>query len=186
MEAAVRVFGRRGLSAVTMDEIAAECGVAPSAVYYHFSSKDELFHAAFDAVRNDIQMITGGDGSPTATLRQVVTGVFRWAQEHPERANLLWVYSAGATPAMAETWESFIDGHVDNLFRYAPDTVARPIRVDDLSRRAARAGVVAGNTIALDWISGRRFAGVDADRLAESVASMLERMFTPTERSGAN
>jgi AcrR family transcriptional regulator len=181
----VRVFGRRGLSAVTMDEIAAECGVATSAVYYHFSSKDELFHAAFDAVRDDILMITGGDESPTATLREVVIGVFRWAQEHPERANLLWVYSAGATPAMAQAWESFIDGHVENLFRYASDAVARPIQVDELSRRAARAGIVAGNAIALDWVSGRRFAGVDADRLAESVASMLERMFTLLRQSGA-
>lgn len=43
LEAAYRVFARRGYEAATVDEITAECGIAKGALYSHFASKEELF-----------------------------------------------------------------------------------------------------------------------------------------------
>ena len=43
LEAAYRVFARRGYEAATVEEITAECGVAKGALYGHFASKEELF-----------------------------------------------------------------------------------------------------------------------------------------------
>jgi AcrR family transcriptional regulator len=43
LEAAYRVFGRRGYEAATVEEITAECGIAKGALYSHFASKEELF-----------------------------------------------------------------------------------------------------------------------------------------------
>jgi TetR/AcrR family acrAB operon transcriptional repressor len=42
LEAAVRVFARRGYERSTLDEVAAEAGLTKGAVYWHFQSKSEL------------------------------------------------------------------------------------------------------------------------------------------------
>lgn len=43
LEAAYRVFARRGYEAATVDEITTECGIAKGALYIHFASKEDLF-----------------------------------------------------------------------------------------------------------------------------------------------
>jgi AcrR family transcriptional regulator len=43
LEAAHRVFARRGYEAATVEEVTAECGIAKGALYTHFASKEELF-----------------------------------------------------------------------------------------------------------------------------------------------
>jgi AcrR family transcriptional regulator len=43
LEAAYRVFARRGYEAAAVEEITAECGIAKGALYTHFASKEELF-----------------------------------------------------------------------------------------------------------------------------------------------
>jgi AcrR family transcriptional regulator len=43
LDAAYRVFARRGYEAATVEEITAECGTAKGALYSHFASKEELF-----------------------------------------------------------------------------------------------------------------------------------------------
>lgn len=45
MDAAVRIFGRRGFRAASMDEIAELAGVSKPLVYLYLNSKDELFSA---------------------------------------------------------------------------------------------------------------------------------------------
>lgn len=42
LEAAIRVAGRDGLLATTLDKVAAEAGITKGGVLYHFASKDEL------------------------------------------------------------------------------------------------------------------------------------------------
>jgi AcrR family transcriptional regulator len=46
VDAAARVFGRKGYAATTTDDIAREAGVAVSVMYRHFGSKAELFREA--------------------------------------------------------------------------------------------------------------------------------------------
>ena len=43
LEAAYRVFARRGYEAATVEEITDECSIAKGALYSHFDSKEELF-----------------------------------------------------------------------------------------------------------------------------------------------
>jgi AcrR family transcriptional regulator len=50
IKAAHRLFGDRGFSATTMDEVAAAARVAKGAVYHHFATKEALFEAVFDQV----------------------------------------------------------------------------------------------------------------------------------------
>jgi AcrR family transcriptional regulator len=49
LDAAGRVFARRGLAQASVDEVAADAGFTKGAVYANFGSKEELFLAMLDA-----------------------------------------------------------------------------------------------------------------------------------------
>ena len=48
LEAAATVFPQKGYAATTMQEIAQEAGISPSAIYQHFRNKEDLFLALTD------------------------------------------------------------------------------------------------------------------------------------------
>src|SRR5436305_15217196 len=48
LDAALRVFARRGYRQASVDEIAAEAGYSKGALYWHFPGKHELFVALID------------------------------------------------------------------------------------------------------------------------------------------
>ncbi|HPW30603.1 MAG TPA: TetR family transcriptional regulator, partial [Rhodoferax sp.] len=50
LDAAERVFHRRGVSRTTLQEIAQDAGLTRGAIYWHFQNKGELFHAMMERV----------------------------------------------------------------------------------------------------------------------------------------
>ncbi|MEO8877090.1 MAG: TetR/AcrR family transcriptional regulator [Polyangiaceae bacterium] len=50
---AVRMFNRQGTSAVTTNHIAAELGMSPGNLYYHYRNKEDVVRAAFDAMNDE-------------------------------------------------------------------------------------------------------------------------------------
>jgi TetR/AcrR family acrAB operon transcriptional repressor len=59
LDAAERVFGRRGVARTTLDEIAAEAGVTRGALYWHFNGKEELFKAMCDRAVLPLERMLG-------------------------------------------------------------------------------------------------------------------------------
>jgi TetR/AcrR family acrAB operon transcriptional repressor len=49
LDSAARVFARKGFLGASLDEVAADAGLTKGAVYWHFSSKNELFFALLDS-----------------------------------------------------------------------------------------------------------------------------------------
>jgi AcrR family transcriptional regulator len=68
LRAAARAFGRQGFAATSMDDVAAEAGITRLIVYRHFGSKEELYRAVLDQVR------------------QRLSAEFQEAVEHPDPA----------------------------------------------------------------------------------------------------
>jgi AcrR family transcriptional regulator len=48
LDAALEVFGERGYRDASVDEIAVRAGYSKGAIYFHFSGKDDLFHALLE------------------------------------------------------------------------------------------------------------------------------------------
>lgn len=63
LDAASRAFGECSYSAVSIDQIAEQAGVAKGAIYHHFASKNVLFEAVLEQVS-------------TAILAEVATALF--------------------------------------------------------------------------------------------------------------
>jgi AcrR family transcriptional regulator len=87
VEAALRVFLRRGFHGASLDEIAEEAGYTTGAVYSNFKGKDDLFLAVLDAeaqrrfpLHTELMLQAGSiEDGLRASAREMV----RYAREHP-------------------------------------------------------------------------------------------------------
>ncbi|WP_158887888.1 TetR/AcrR family transcriptional regulator [Amycolatopsis anabasis] len=68
VDSAVELFTKRGYAGTSLDEVAKRARVTKGALYHHFSGKQALFEAAFDAVETQVfdrlTKIMGGPGTP--------------------------------------------------------------------------------------------------------------------------
>lgn len=54
VDSAVKLFAKRGYAGTSLDEIARRARVTKGALYHHFSGKQALFEAAFDALEGQV------------------------------------------------------------------------------------------------------------------------------------
>ena len=87
MDTARRLFGERGTTDVSMDEIAAEAGVARSTVYVYFANRDDLLRACvqsmYDRMTDTIAVVVADDASPAERLRGLILGLLERIDESP-------------------------------------------------------------------------------------------------------
>ena len=114
VEAALRIFARSGVSAATLDDIAAEAGISRSTLSWHFHSKGDLLQAIIEQkgfhtqLRTAIEQITcqiqGGKLNDDEEILRRISGAFYdfftvqcdltrlsvlLAHTHPEAAHII-------------------------------------------------------------------------------------------------
>ena len=81
LQAAVRVFARKGYHAARISDIAEEAGVAYGLLYHYFDSKEEVlrnvFRETWRALIATIKSVEEGDDSPRDQLRKVTEILIR-------------------------------------------------------------------------------------------------------------
>jgi AcrR family transcriptional regulator len=100
LEAAARVYARRGFGGATLDEVAAEAGFTKGAVYAHFGSKENLLLALMEEhlAGQVAEQVALFDRGPI-TWERPLAGSARWMErleENPDPFRLfveLWVYA---------------------------------------------------------------------------------------------
>ena len=93
LDAAVRVFARRGFHTSRVGDIAEEAGISHGLLYHYFSSKDELletiFRETWDEVVTAIAAVEASGEPAREQLRQVAKILLRGWQTQPARTTVI-------------------------------------------------------------------------------------------------
>lgn len=163
VDAAVRVFGRMGLTDASMQDVADEAGVAATAVYYHFSGKEELFELALRRVLDQVDAVVeqarpvDQPGTPES-LSKVIDAVWDWIEQHPDAAKMFQLHLAGATGGARVLREEFEQRHVQRAFDYLEEPLPRSAKAA-AARHAAQALAVRTMISSTLFVSALRVEG---------------------------
>ncbi|MFE6858963.1 TetR/AcrR family transcriptional regulator [Nocardia sp. NPDC057668] len=91
LDAAAKVFARKGFAASRIEDVAAAAGIAKGSVYLYFGSRDELLTGVFDsyAARSAETLADLGDGHALDQLERLVRGTVELLAAHPDHARVL-------------------------------------------------------------------------------------------------
>ena len=94
LESATILFGTRGFDSVSLDQIAAEVGVAKQSLLYWFASKDDLIQAVLVNMAAELTVVVeaairSAPDMPLDRLEAVIHAVFRPAVRRPALLGLL-------------------------------------------------------------------------------------------------
>ena len=123
IDAAIRLFARKGFVDAAISDVAEEADVVVTAVYYHFSGKEELFSAAvhrvFDSISAEVARARPDDAiGDVAGLDAAIDAVWEWIDTHPDDATLLYLQLPGATRQITTLRQEFEEQHVQRAFGY--------------------------------------------------------------------
>jgi TetR/AcrR family transcriptional regulator, tetracycline repressor protein len=96
--AARRIVEAQGADALSMRKLAADLGVAHTAIYWHVGGRDELIGAVVDAFLADLGDITPSGRTPRQRMASIAQEVRRLVVEH--RALVALAMEQGRFPAM--------------------------------------------------------------------------------------
>jgi TetR/AcrR family transcriptional regulator, fatty acid metabolism regulator protein len=93
LDAAVRVFARKGYHSSRVGDIAAEAGVAHGLLYHYFASKEQLletvFHESWSALLEAFARVAESDEPAPEQLRQVAAILLRSWRRDPDLVRVL-------------------------------------------------------------------------------------------------
>jgi AcrR family transcriptional regulator len=184
IDAAIRLFARKGFVDAAIGDVADEAEVVVTAVYYHFSGKEELFSAAVHSVFDSISAVVArvrADDTPTdtETLDAVIDAVWEWIDTHPDEATLVHLQLPGATRQIATLRQEFEDLHVQRAFGYLDSpkgrsrTTAARRAVESLSARTLVDLLIAVHTMRL---ADGPLSTEPSDTLRAAVRSLTHRL----------
>jgi TetR/AcrR family transcriptional regulator, fatty acid metabolism regulator protein len=105
LDAAVRVFARKGFHTSRVGDIAEEAGIAHGLLYHYFSSKDEVLRTVFSQAWSRLlaalhAVEAGGEPAPEQ-LRKVAAILLRTWRDEPDLVRVL-VREVARSPHLAE------------------------------------------------------------------------------------
>ena len=130
IEAAAKVFARRGFASTLMAEIAIEAGIGKGTLYEYFDSKEDLFFTVFEwfvkATEAEAKVsISALGGSASERLDALSDSLMSsWAQMKDMYSLVMEFWSASASSQMRERFkQAFKNGYSD--FRQIVSTLIR-------------------------------------------------------------
>jgi TetR/AcrR family transcriptional regulator, fatty acid metabolism regulator protein len=177
LEVARDMFARRGFDRTTMADIAEVVGVVESALYRHYSSKQELLVAAirtfYEPIIVEVEEAARSIVDPLARVRFAVWRHLRAFAEDPEVCRLV----AHEARGLPEYWGS----EVAELNRRYTSFVVHAVN-DGIERGVFCAGVsptmvrdvVYGTVEHIGWATMGRSGDVHVDELTDQLMALLE------------
>jgi AcrR family transcriptional regulator len=158
LDAAVRVFARKGFHASRVGDIAEEAGVAHGLLYHYFKSKDQVleavFHENWNVLLARIASVEETDESAADQLRHIAAIVLRTWLHLPDVVRVV-IREFGRSPELAERLGELTQP-IDAIQRVIERGIERGEFREDVDPRFA-AAVVYGSIDELltAWVLGR-------------------------------
>ncbi|WP_326796082.1 TetR/AcrR family transcriptional regulator [Streptomyces sp. NBC_01808] len=117
LEAAVRVVERAGITALTLDAVAAEAGLTKPGLMYHFPNRDALLLAIQRHLTETLdEHLRAELGKPfeEATARERAAAYVRCCGQSGGTADFVFMVASATRPELARIWDEFAD-------RWAPE-----------------------------------------------------------------
>ncbi|QYX81759.1 TetR/AcrR family transcriptional regulator [Streptomyces akebiae] len=182
IEAATELFATQPPDEVTVADIAARAEMTSAAVYYHFSSKDQVLaegmRAFATALREQLQALTEAH-EPGSDIAAAVTVLLAWMGEHRSAATVFFVSSAGMSQdaeALRQESRAELLHEMMRLIRKARESVS------DAEAAVIGLGLLALlETAAISQVRGDDvYRSLGHRSFVREVAELAERIADPT------
>ncbi|MBN6039671.1 TetR/AcrR family transcriptional regulator [Amycolatopsis sp. 195334CR] len=158
LDAGRRLFARRGYEAVSIDEIAAEAGLAKGLLYYYFTGKRALYLEVVRAAGEELAARTAPDPDlpPGERTAAVLDAVIAWAKEYGESTRLLLAQNTGADPELRAIVQAGRDRQaemmLDGLRRTGAELGKPPLPDTPLLRHAVHGWIAFIEAVLAQWL----------------------------------
>jgi len=173
VSAAAKVFAERGYAEAAMERIAQAAGVTKPVLYDHFESKEALFVAVLESMRDRLlaegRKAASAGATGQARVRAAVRGLLDVAEAAPDAMRVL-VCARYGDPVGAKLAKAVQSSAIDSIAAMLAPTSAIG---EAWARLATAQFVMSGlHAIALWWFEN---AGTPKDALAEIAAAIVWR-----------
>lgn len=150
VRSAITVFAREGFQGTSIQDVATEADVVTTAVYYHFSSKDELYEAALEQVFSQLDevVLKARPEGEELSFHRTIGAVWDWVENNPEPATLLYHQLPGATANSLQIRQDFERRHIERMVDYM-HTPAAPGNRRDAALRWTTTSLIMRSLFAL-------------------------------------
>ena len=190
VEAAERLFLRRGFGAVSMDELAEAAGVARRTLYNQFASKEEIFREMLLRVSGQLEDALPPGIETQGDVENVLTSIARAILElhkQPEYLGFLRMVAADSRqfPWIAEAFAAVMDPQTERFTRYLAHLTAMGVLDCRNPTLAAHQFMGVLNEFSLwPWMLGRESLSVPADEVVEETIRMFLQHYRARARVG--
>jgi len=183
LDAAVRVFAKKGFYATRVSEVAKAAGVADGTIYLYFKSEDELLVSLFeDRVERLLAFMARevpAAASASEKLRRIIEMQLGLLEGERDLAEVITVIIRQSTKLMKEYAAPKFTAYLDAIARVVADGQATgELRSDVSPHLAARAIFGALDGIAMTWALGKADRG-GLVRASGQLAELVLRGLAP-------
>ena len=177
LEVARDLFARRGFDRTTMADIAEVVGVVESALYRHFSSKQELLAAAihtfYEPIISDVEEAARSIVDPLARVRFAVWRHLRAFAEDPEICRLVTLEARGLPDYWSSDVAELNRRYTSFVVHAVNDGISRGVFSADVSPTVVR-DVVYGTVEHIGWAAMGRSADIPVEELTDQLMALVE------------
>lgn len=173
LEAAKRLFAERGFHATRMSDVATAAGVSHGTIFWHFGSKEELFHVLMDEEERALRLrIDEAVGDGTGDIfRRSVLATFEFFESDRDTVRLLFRDPLGLGERFDRHLGGIYEGFIDDIEKSISDAqragqvIDAPARVIAFSVAALISGLALRRLVTDD--------GLPASEVADLVVTMV-------------
>jgi len=105
LEAAVKIFSRKGFSGARIDEIAKEAGMSKTNMLYYFKTKKQLYQVVIERVLRRWLSSLGDmhrDDQPIDVITQYISKKMQLSQQYPDASRLIAMEIIAGAPVIGD------------------------------------------------------------------------------------